>query len=347
MSPKPRSVRQEQATLVAALRESQNTWGDIARILAERFLVNYRVAFRLAHGWSQREAADRWNERWPAEPKTFKNFSYWEVWPSSTGHAPSLNVLIRLAELYECSVAELLLDCADYRHHDSAHQVRRHLARAEEPVALSHAPGDLDSLVSQFDGLGVGELAQLAVEWASRIDSPESRRSLMLKLSTALGIAANNDDPSSIDGIPMEFTPPADITVVNLAGIWRSRYQYYSSGRQQDFEGEHYVVLRADRKRLVGQSLPHTSGSKLRIEIVVEGSVATGTWVEQTSPTGHYRGISYHGSIQLLVDPVGRGMKGKWVGFGKNFTVNTGPWQLDWVDEAISQKTARQYYFKA
>src|ERR1035438_6420813 len=54
-------------------------------------------------GWIQREAAEAWNARWPDEPKTFKNFSYWEVWPSGTGHAPSLDTLARLAELYECS----------------------------------------------------------------------------------------------------------------------------------------------------------------------------------------------------------------------------------------------------
>src|SRR5262249_589881 len=68
--------------------------------------------------WSQREVADRWNARWPDEPKTFKNVSYWEVWPSPTGHEPSLIVLDRLALLYQCSVVDLLADLADYRHLD-------------------------------------------------------------------------------------------------------------------------------------------------------------------------------------------------------------------------------------
>lgn len=55
---------------------------------------------RMAHGWTQAEAARRWNDRWPDDAKTFKNISYWETWPSSTGHMPSLHVLDRLAQLY-------------------------------------------------------------------------------------------------------------------------------------------------------------------------------------------------------------------------------------------------------
>ncbi len=42
---------------------------------------------------------------WPDDPKSFKNFSSWENWPSPTGHAPSLAVLDRLARLYECDAA--------------------------------------------------------------------------------------------------------------------------------------------------------------------------------------------------------------------------------------------------
>ncbi|MBX6391145.1 MAG: helix-turn-helix transcriptional regulator [Frankia sp.] len=70
--------------------------------------LNARLAFRLAHGWTQEEAARRWNERWPDAPKTGKAFSYWETWPAPGGRAPSPTTLSRLAELYRCRPGDLL-----------------------------------------------------------------------------------------------------------------------------------------------------------------------------------------------------------------------------------------------
>ncbi len=74
-----------------------------------RYRLNARVAFRLAHGWTQEEAARRWNVRWSADgAKTGKSFSYWEVWPAAGGRAPSTRTLQRLAELYLCRPGDLL-----------------------------------------------------------------------------------------------------------------------------------------------------------------------------------------------------------------------------------------------
>jgi hypothetical protein len=82
MIDKGRSLRQERAQLAAELRRAGRTWVQIAEDFAQRYRVNMRLAFRLAHGWSQGRAADEWNARWPDRPKTLKNFSYWELWPS-------------------------------------------------------------------------------------------------------------------------------------------------------------------------------------------------------------------------------------------------------------------------
>jgi hypothetical protein len=69
------SARQTRRQWAAELRAQGSSWVEVAETFADRFAVNPRVAFRLAHDWSQREAAERWNLRWPDDPKTFKNFS--------------------------------------------------------------------------------------------------------------------------------------------------------------------------------------------------------------------------------------------------------------------------------
>lgn len=96
------------------MRQQGRTWAEIGAAFQVAYRVNPRVALRQAHGWSQPQAAERWTQLWPEDPKTFKNFSYWEQWPGQTGHSPSLDTLDRLARLYECKVTDLLTDCRDY-----------------------------------------------------------------------------------------------------------------------------------------------------------------------------------------------------------------------------------------
>jgi tetratricopeptide (TPR) repeat protein len=172
---------------------------DVAKVFRTKYRVNARVALRLARSWSQRQAADEWNQRWPDEPKTFKNFSYWEAWPSSTGHEPSLDVLSRLARLYECSVSDLVADLPDYRHRDGAHQA---LAVTGDAVSSTESlfieflgQGNRDSR-SALSSLGqlpqeidFDQLVRVIVMWTQRLGPFVNRRELMSKLSAALTVA--------------------------------------------------------------------------------------------------------------------------------------------------------------
>jgi hypothetical protein len=132
----------------------------------------------------------------------------------------------------------------------------------------------------------------------------------------------------------------------NYSGVWLSRYEYFSSGRDPAFTGLHYVVLLQHGNRLTARSLPNGSSnpnSPLTMDLEIDGHVATGTWTEQTATDGYYRGARYHGAIQLLVEPTGRRMTGKWVGFGKEFDVNTGPWELVFQDASTTKATLAAY----
>lgn len=129
----------------------------------------------------------------------------------------------------------------------------------------------------------------------------------------------------------------------NYSGVWLSRYQYFSSGRGDTFTGRHHVVLLQHGDRITVRSLPGSSDSPLTMDLTVDGNVITGTWIEQTAPEGYYRGARYHGAIQLMAEPTGRRLTGKWVGFGKEMDVNTGPWELVFQDASTNKATLASY----
>jgi hypothetical protein len=65
--------------------------------------------------------------------------------------------------------------------------------------------------------------------------------------------------------------------------------------------------------------------------------------VSEGMADGYYRGARYSGAIQLLVEPSGHRMAGQWVGYGRSFDVNTGPWQLDLVTADVSRESVRRH----
>lgn len=126
-------------------------------------------------------------------------------------------------------------------------------------------------------------------------------------------------------------------------GVWLSMYEYFSSGRDQSFSNAHYVVLLQHDDRLTARSLNGPEKSLLVMDMIVDGNVVTGTWTEETERDGYYRGARYHGAIQMIAEPTGRRITGKWVGFGRDMEINTGPWTLTFVDESTSKETLVKY----
>lgn len=152
-------------------------------------------------------------------------------------------------------------------------------------------------------------------------------------LSSSSSATSSSQSPSPVNGLGRG----------NYSGIWLSRYEYFSSGRENTYTGLHYVVLLQHGNRITVRSLPGSSDSPLTMDLAVEGNVITGTWKEQTAGTGYYQGAVYHGAIQLLAEPTGRRMTGKWVGFGKEFDVNTGPWELVFKDASTNKGSLEKF----
>lgn len=154
------------------------------------------------------------------------------------------------------------------------------------------------------------------------------------------------DDLGASEKTPQGLPASAPASRANFSGIWLSRYEYFSSSRDQTLIGLHHVVVLQHGDRLTVRSLPQGSlnpDSPLTMDLTVDGNVVTGTWVEQTASDGYYRGARYHGAVQLLVEPTGRRMRGKWCGFGSAMDVNTGPWELTFKD-ASTAKAAMDMY---
>ncbi|MEU5612942.1 helix-turn-helix domain-containing protein [Streptomyces sparsogenes] len=152
--------------------------------------------------------------------------------------------------------------------------------------------------------------------------------------------------PEGVASASADAQPVQQAAEANYSGVWLSRYEFYSSGRDDSFEGRHYVVLVQHGNRLTARSLNCASSnpdSPLSLDLTVDRNVVTGTWTEQTAADGYYQGAHYHGAVQLLVEPTGRRMAGKWVGFGKDFDVNTGPWELRLMDTSTSKAALERY----
>ncbi len=124
----------------------------------------------------------------------------------------------------------------------------------------------------------------------------------------------------------------------DLSGIWQSHYRFTSSSRAGEYEAWHYLKVHQKGNQLVAESLPDVNHSYLILRLSRDGDVLTGSWQETTDPEGYYKGSTYHGAIQLVMNDDG-GFSGKWVGVGKERVIKTGPWKLTYIGEELPAGT--------
>ncbi|MFD3706538.1 multiprotein-bridging factor 1 family protein [Nocardia sp. NPDC058658] len=148
---------------------------------------------------------------------------------------------------------------------------------------------------------------------------------------------------SPIGAMPTPSTSTPVRTVGDFSGVWLSRYEYYSSGRDSSFTVAHYAVVLQHGSQVTVRSLPGSSPSTIELDLTLDSNVATGTWAERTAVEGYYHGARYHGALQLLADPTGNRLAGKWLGFGKDFEINSGPWELVLQNPSTSKATIEAY----
>lgn len=96
---------------------------EIAIEFARRYRLRPRAAYRVAHGWTQHQAADRINayaaraglDPEGTAPMTAPRLSEVENWPRPARRRPTPQILALLAEVYECDL-HALVDSDDREH---------------------------------------------------------------------------------------------------------------------------------------------------------------------------------------------------------------------------------------
>lgn len=117
--------------------------------------------------------------------------------------------------------------------------------------------------------------------------------------------------------------------MVELSGNWRSYYRYPSTGRGEDFWGEHALRASQTGNSLTLESDPNSPSYVLmELELDTDSAMASGVWRERTDPGGYYKGLEYAGTVELKLAAKGDRMNGVWHGAGRNGKINSDIWEL-------------------
>src|SRR5579883_1323627 len=121
----------------------------------------------------------------------------------------------------------------------------------------------------------------------------------------------------------------------DLQGTWQCQYWFQNTKHDNREEVSQYTVaIRRHDNGYAFRSVPNggeTSGSQLEGQLGVDGSVVTGTWTENTAPSGEWNGMTYTGALQLLRSADNQRLSGKWVATiynNGNPTSATGRWEF-------------------
>ncbi|MFN8138498.1 MAG: hypothetical protein U0R49_01745 [Fimbriimonadales bacterium] len=121
----------------------------------------------------------------------------------------------------------------------------------------------------------------------------------------------------------------------NISGIWHTRYEFTESG--QRYQMEQLVLLRHVWNQVSGVTLaskkPITKGHSNAIRATVKShTFVTGVW------DNNLEDDSYHGALQLHIDPSGKKMDGRYIGFDANNEVLSEQWQWRRLTKSVSKQ---------
>lgn len=246
------SLKRELAELREAMRAGGRTWREIAAVISDCHGVNARTALRLAHGWTQAEVADRYNAAWPdAPPKNFRHISYWENWEPggrsvSSARMPSYEDLDRLAQLYQCSVADLLggADYGDRDPNSGLIVVTPADVHVHNGTDRTSAPGEVDP-TKRRDALKLGLIGAAAPELLHTVLGDAAAEAMEFTRQTAtsgVGSGTLEHLQSAMADIHRAYYRDSPAKVFTVARAYRQRVHQLMLGRHTLVEGRELSV---------------------------------------------------------------------------------------------------------
>jgi tetratricopeptide (TPR) repeat protein len=255
-----RSLRKELDGLRVSMRRDGRTWREIALLIRQRQHVNGRVAFRLAHGWTQDDVAKLYTARWPDDgPKNGKHISYWENWelgvpPSASSRTPSYETLDHLAQLYECSIADLL-GAADYGDRDAnaATKSSAPLISGRSPAQDGHvdpsgASREEADPTKRRNLLGLGLAATVAPELLQRVlrdAAAEAMEFTRLTSVSSVGKGTLDHLEAIVTDLDRSYATAPAADLFPVARAYRMRVAQLIGGRHTLREGRELYVYAA------------------------------------------------------------------------------------------------------
>ncbi|HVU59403.1 MAG TPA: hypothetical protein VHC98_01025 [Candidatus Saccharimonadales bacterium] len=137
----------------------------------------------------------------------------------------------------------------------------------------------------------------------------------------------------------MRLVTQSDLNVTELPGIWHCRYWFPSNTHDGEDVSEYYVRIDQTADGFTLHSLPNRLKAYLQAHFTVESNLATGMWLENTSPTGEFGGMIYSGVFQLIIAEDAKSLHGRWVGIGRETDgsgahIYEGRWEIDYAGAA-------------
>src|ERR1700733_10829054 len=93
--------------------------------------------------------------------------------------------------------------------------------------------------------------------------------------------------------------------LLDFPGIWHFRYWFINTKHNNVEQMCEYKarIVRHDNGYVIHSILDtgELPGSHMEARFTVDGNVVTGTYMEDTSPSGEWEGMTYKGAFQLLL----------------------------------------------